>query len=343
MSNTSMVLLVLVVLVPPVARGQAGSSKTGTAAATFLEIPVGARAVGTGSAFVSLSTDATALYWNSAGIARLDQNEATLAHTNWIAGTRFDFAGLVLTLGSFGNIGFSFTQLGMDDMKVRTVEMPEGTGEYFSAGDLAIGVSYGRQLSDRFTVGFTAKFIQETIWHESATAFAIDAGTLFHTDLFGGLTIGASLSNFGTTMTLSGRDARQFIRIDPTKTGSNDQIPTDIEFDSWDLPLLFQLGVSTTAFRSDDFRWTVAADAMHPSDEYESMSVGTEIAFREYLFLRAGFNSLFLPDREGGLSLGFGLTSDLFTTQSIRASFDYAYRDMGRLEGIHVISLGVRF
>jgi hypothetical protein len=37
-------------------------SKTGTTAASFLEISVGAPAIGMGGAFVSLANDATALY-----------------------------------------------------------------------------------------------------------------------------------------------------------------------------------------------------------------------------------------------------------------------------------------
>ncbi len=339
----NLILVLLVLALPGIAAGQGGASKTGTAAATFLEIPVGARAVGFGNAFVSLANDVTALYWNAAGIARAGLNEATLAHTSWIASTRFDFAGLVIPLGDFGTIGFSFTQLGMDDMKVRTVEMPEGTGEYFSAKDMAIGVSSARQLSDRFSVGFTGKFIEQNLWHENATALAIDAGTIFRTDLIGGLVIGASMSNFGGSMKLSGRDARYFIRVDPTKQGSNDQIPTQLEFDSWDLPLLFQLGVSTAPVRTDDFRWTVAADAVIPSDEVQSLSVGTEVSYHEYLFVRGGFTSIGIPDREGGLSLGVGLTSDMFTTLDVHLSFDYAYRDLGRLEGVHVISFTISF
>ena len=267
-----------------------------------------------------------------------------VSHTTWIAGTKFDFAGLVLPLGSIGTIGVSYIQLAMDDMKVRTVEQPEGTGEYFSAGDMAIGVSYARQLSDRFSIGVTAKYIQQTIWHETASAMAVDVGTIFRTDLLGGLTIGASLSNFGTSMKLAGRDARKFISMDPTKLGSNGQIPADVEFDSWDLPLLFQFGISTTPWKSDDFRWTVAVDALHPSDDYESVNVGTELAYRNFLFLRGGFSSLFLNGaEEGGLSLGIGLTSDLFSTESIRVRFDYAYRNMGLLENIQVITVGVQF
>src|SRR5512140_3594853 len=181
-------------------------SKSGTTAAAFLEIPVGASAIGMGSAFVSVSHDATSLYWNPSGIAALSQNELVATHTGWIADTRFDFAGLVLPLGWFGTVGFSFTSLSMDDMKVRTVDQPEGTGEFFSAGDLAAGISYARQLTDRFAIGFTGKYVRQSIWHESAAAFAIDAGTSFKTDLFGGMVIGATLVNFGTKLQMSGRD-----------------------------------------------------------------------------------------------------------------------------------------
>jgi hypothetical protein len=340
-------LLALVLfLLPGVVFAQGGPSdvsKTGTVAAPFLEIPVGASAVGMGTAFVSLANDPTALYWNPAGVAALQNNELTAAHMGWIAETRFDFAALVLPLGDFGTLGISYTSLSMDDMKVRTVELPEGTGEYFSAGDIAAGVSYARKLSERFSVGFTAKYIHQTIWHETASAFALDFGTLFRTDLLGGMVIGASLSNFGTSMELSGRDLRQFVRIDPTKLGSNEQIPTDVETESWDLPLLFQLGVSTSPLRGDDYRWTVAVDALHPSDNYESVNLGTELAYRDFLFLRGGYHSLFLDQAEGGLSLGFGVTSSMLFAATAQVKIDYAYRDMGRLEGVHIVSLGVRF
>lgn len=319
-------------------------SKTGTVAAPFLEIPVGAPAIGMGGAFVSLVNDATSLYWNPAGAANLTMSEVVAQHTAWIAQTKFDFAALVLPLGSIGTIGLSFTSLSMPDMKVRTVELPEGTGEFFSAGDIAAGISYARQLSDRFSIGFTGKYIQETIWHESANAIALDAGTTFRTDLLGGLTIGASLLNFGTTMQMTGRDTRQFVRVDPTKQGANGQIPANLELNSWDLPLLIQIGISTSPVNNDTYRWIVSVDALHPSDDYESMNVGTEFAYQKFLFLRAGFNSLFLPksEREGGLSLGVGVTSTpLF--EGVQVRFDYAYRDMGRLENIQVLSLGVQF
>ncbi|HTX18282.1 MAG TPA: PorV/PorQ family protein [Bacteroidota bacterium] len=338
-------MFLIVAAIPVAGMAQMGAvdvSKTGTTAATFLEISVGAPAIGVGGAFVSLANDATALYWNPAGIATLPGTQAVLSHTDWIADTKFDFAGLAVPLESFGTLGFSLTSLTMGDMPVTTVEMPDGTGEYFSASDVAAGISYARPLTDRFSIGFTAKFIQESIWHETADAFAVDAGTVFKTDLFGGMVIGASLTNFGTPMTLTGSDTRQFLRIDATKQGSNDQIPADIEMNSWDLPLRFQIGVSTNLLNSDMYRWTVAVDAIHPNDNYESMNVGSEFALRDFLFLRAGYQSLFLSQSEGGLSLGVGVTSGILANSSA-VKFDYAYRDYGRLEGVHSFSLAVRF
>ncbi|HUL43675.1 MAG TPA: PorV/PorQ family protein [Bacteroidota bacterium] len=317
-------------------------SKSGTTAATFLEIPVGATAIGMGSAYVSVADDATSLYWNPSGIASIPQYNFMAVHTNWIADTKFDFGGLVLPIGDIGTLGFGVTILSMGDMKVRTVDQPEGTGEYFSAGDLAVGLTYARKLSDRFAVGFTGKYIQETIWHEQASAFALDIGTSFRTDLFGGMMIGATLSNFGTPMQMSGRDTRQFISVDPANSGSNFQVPSDIEMDSWNLPLLFQIGVSTNVVKQENYRWTVAVDALHPNDNYESMNMGAEFAYQEELFIRGGYESLFLPDAEGGFSFGFGVNTNN-VSGNLGLSFEYAYRNMGRLDNTHTFSMGIAF
>lgn len=317
-------------------------SNSGTTAANFLEIPVGASAVGVGGAFVSIVDDATALFWNSAGIAKLSKNELVLNHIDWIGDTKYDFAGLVINLQDYGNLGISFTVLSMDDMIVRTVEKPGGTGELFSAQDIAMGITYSRTLTDRFSIGFTAKYIKQSIWHMSASAFAIDIGTLFRTDLLGGLIIGASLSNFGTPMQLEGRDSRYFIQVDDTKLGSNDRIPTNIEMDTWELPLIFRIGISTYIFQSPKYSLLIATDAIHPNNNYPSLNIGTQFAFMDYFFLRVGYNDLFLQDSEGGLSFGVGLNSKMLFSEAI-ASFDYAYRNFGRLENVHVFSLSVKY
>ena len=343
MINSIVKKFYLLLLIPFCLMGQSKDvSKVGTTAAAFLEIPAGAAALGTGGAFVSIANDASALYWNVGGISTIEKYDLHLTSMTWIGDTKYSFAGLVLPLDEFGTIGLSFTSLSMGDMAVRTVELPEGTGEFFSAGDISFGLSYARNLTDRFSIGFTVKYIQEKIWHMTSQGVAIDAGTLFKTDIFGGMTIGASLSNFGASMRLDGRDTRYFISVDDSKLGSNDQIPTNIEMDSWDLPLIFRIGLSDNVVQNDMYRFTATLDATHPNNDYESINVGGEFAFMEFFMIRGGFNSLLLKDGEGGLTFGIGVNSKMLFSDAL-FQFDYAYRDFGRLENVHLFSIDFKF
>lgn len=336
-------LIVLLVSSSVVLFGQPQKvSKTGTTAASFLEIGVGGKAQAMGGAFVGLANDASALYWNAGGAARLKTNEVILYHSQWLADTKFSFAGLVIPVAEVGTFGLSFTSLSMADMAVRTVDMPEGTGEFFSAGDFSIGLTYARFITDRFSIGFTAKYVQQTIWHMSAKGIAIDAGTMFKTDLLNGMVIGASISNFGTGMKLEGRDTRMYYSVDQTKLGANERIPFNIDLDTWDMPLILQIGVAFPVFQYEEYKAVAAIDAVHPSNNYESLNCGTEISYHDWIFLRGGYQSLFLDDHEGGLTLGIGLNSEmLFTGNPVH--FDYSYRDFGRLQSIHSFSLNIGF
>ena len=85
-----------------------------------------------GSAFVAIANDATALYWNPAGISRLPGNEMVFIHSAWIADINYDFVGAVFQLKNKGAIGISLISLSTQEMKVRTIDQPEGTGEMFS-------------------------------------------------------------------------------------------------------------------------------------------------------------------------------------------------------------------
>lgn len=317
-------------------------SKVGTTAATFLEIPVGARALAMGDAYVASAEDASALYWNPAGIARVQTDQAFIQHTNWLAGTKFDYAGVIFPLGEIGTVGASVTSFSSGDMEVTNIDFPDGTGQYFSTSDVALAVSYARALTDRFSIGFNAKYIQQSIWNESSSGLAIDVGTLLVTDFLKGLRIGASIYNFGTNMQMTGPDLRQFHAIDPTKVGSNQSIPEAIETNSWPLPLNFQFGLALDVVNSEMNKLTLAVDAMHPSDNYESVNVGAEYGFMKFIYFRGGYQSLFLKDSEGGASAGVGLRYDV-PYSSFSISVDYAYNDYGRLSSTNTFSLFIRF
>lgn len=327
-------------LAPALASGQ-GVSKVGTTAGEFLQVGVGARAMGQGGAFVASVDDVSALYWNPAGLAHLESNSVFITHSEWLADIAFDYVGAGFKLGSLGTLGVSMTMLGVPDMVVRTADRQEGTGETFDAADLAIAVAFSRAVTDRFSVGVTAKYISQRIWHSSATGFAVDIGTQFRTDFFGGMTIGAALFNFGSGLRLSGRDVRAFVDPDPAHLGNNGRVPANYELDTFSLPLNFQFGVSVRPIATRMHRLTISADALHPSSNNESVNLGLEYGFQDRVLFRTGYQALFLAEREGGFSAGIGINQVLFNGTS--AKLDYAYRAAGRLGGIHVVGLGFSF
>ena len=315
-------------------------SKVGITAATFLEIEVGARAIGMGCAFVAVANDATAIFWNPAGLSRISKSEATLIHTNWLVGTNFDFVGVVVPMGYLGSIAVNVISLSTDEMEVRTVQRPEGTGEKFSYGDLSAGLSYAKNLTDRFSIGVNAKYISQRIWHMKAKGVAFDIGTLFKTR-FNGLMIGMSISNFGASMKMEGKDV--FVNYDeaPQFGGSNDRIPASKLTDKFPLPLLFRVGVAMDILKSGSSRLTIAADAGHPNDNTEYINMGMEYVFNKNIALRVGYKNLFTLDTEEGLTAGFGTKMKL--AGGVALKIDYAYQDFGRLQNAQLFSLGLEF
>ncbi|GAB4141756.1 MAG: hypothetical protein Fur0015_11270 [Ignavibacteriales bacterium] len=332
-------ILVLSVIFATFALAQ-GTSKSGTTAAQFLKIGIGPRAIGMGSAFTATANDLSSIYWNPAGLSSNYSTDAMFNHTNWIADVGYDFAGFSTNVSGVGTMGAFVSVLkSIDGMMVRTVESPEGTGERFDAGGMSIGLSFARELTDNFSIGFNAKYIREYIWNESATGFALDAGVLYKINVLNELRLGASISNFGTKMKLDGRDLVEVKQVG--EAGQGNLINSVIQIEEWDLPLLFRVGVASDLIKSDAFRLTTAIDAVHPNDHTEYLNLGSEFSWNEILFFRVGYNSLFEEKTEKGFAGGIGLNYRLI--ESVKVIFDYAYQDFGRLKNTHYFSIGVKF
>ncbi len=315
-------------------------SNVGTSAASFLEMGVGARAAGLGEAVVSLAQDATAMYWNSAGIGRVTGLEVNFTYVDWFIDTRYIFVGIVSPIPGRGAIGLNVISFGMDEQPVRLVGQEQGTGEYYGAQDIAIGATIAINLTNRFTFGFNGKYIRQQIWHTWADGFAMDLGALYITQ-WDGLRMGVCISNFGSSLKLNGRDLINVLDPDGANYGV-DNINVIYQTDAFDLPLIARLGLAyTSSFFSDKSQITIATDFLHPSNDNERINMGLEIVLLKTISLRAGYKSLFLRDTVSGLSLGAGIV-----TRNIgmgKLTLDYAYVDWGVLNAVHNLSLGLKF
>jgi len=316
------------------------NSKRGTTAAQFLSIGQGARALSMGSAYVGLANDPSALFWNPAGITKTQGFGLIVDHTNWVADMNYDYMALTYNMGNLGTIGASFTISNIDEMKVTTVELPDGTGEVFGVSDVAFSLAWAIQITDKFSIGFNPKFIQQTIWKMSASTVAIDLGIQYVTP-FDDMVLAMSISNFGPKMQMSGGSSLVLYDPDPNSSGNNGSIPSNLQMDEWDIPLIFRVGVAYQPLKIGDHIVSVALDALHLNDNYESMNIGAEYTFDDFVSIRGGYKSLFLTDSEESFSLGIGLKQQLM--DNIAILFDYAYQDFGRLNYIQKFTLGIKF
>jgi hypothetical protein len=319
-----------------------GVTKAGTSAATFLRIPVGARAIGMGSSFVSMENDPTALFWNPSAITSIGTNALVADHSLWLPGIYFDFVGLVIPLGDLGTAGLSTTILHTDDMEVTTPAQPMGTGEMFNASSFAVGLTYSRELTDRFSIGGTFKYVRETIYNSYADAFAFDVGTIFQTP-FAGIRLGVSISNFGTKLQMTGEDLNIRADVAPNQQGTNQSIVAKLNTDQFNLPLIMRIGISDEIINTSDFRLTLSADGINPNDNAQSVDLGGEIGLlNNKVQLRSGYKDLFLPNNEANFAYGLSL-NDINVFSSVLISIDYAYQNFVHLGNSNRYTLIIKF
>jgi hypothetical protein len=301
-------------MVPGLALSANIFEKVGTFDGQFLKIGVGARASGMGGAFVAVADDATALYYNAAGIARIDgdRSELTLNHATWPAELSFDQVGYVFHFKKIpGAFGLSARALTMTPMEETTAYQPNGTGRTFDAGMMAFGLTYARSFTDKFSAGATVNLVHEGLADLSEQAVTFDLGTLYDVGT-AGMKIGMAIQNIGSQIQFIEREAR--------------------------IPGIFRVGTSATLLSSSDNKLIGSFEFSHPPDNSERMNVGAEYGYRKYLFMRGGYN---INHDTEAMAAGVGFHFPV--SSAGMADVDYAYTDMQDLGGAHRFTLKFLF
>lgn len=310
----SLLLLLAIILLPSLAFSQA---KVGTTGVNFLELGVSARAMGMAEAFTAGVDDASAIYYNPAGLVYVYGREIMLTHIDMPADINFEFVAMATPLEAVGGVvGIGIYSLNTGDIPYTGYEYwnaadAAGNMQYFSAGDIAVAVSYARYLTDKFSLGITAKYIREDLSEYSATGWAADVGTVYNSG-YRNFKIAMLISNFGPDM--------KFIQKE------------------FPLPINFKFGASIDFIDMEDHLLMLAAEGSHPADNLEKYNVGLEYRYLEKFSLRVGERLNYDSD---GLTAGGGLTIPI--GDEIDLSVNYAYQDFGFLTEVHRFSLGISF
>jgi hypothetical protein len=204
------------------------NDKVGSSAFKFLNIQTDAHGAALGG-LAAQASGANALFWNPAGIAGSEGIGFSAGMTQWLVETQVMNAGLVMPMMG-GTVGLSLVSVDYGDIMksgwAGTTEFIfEPNQSSFTATDMSLQASYGRSLSDKFSLGATAKMISQNIDDVSISGLAFDIGTQFNTG-YRGISMGAVISNFGPDV--------------------DSQAPDDAsyeEFPGMSLPMTFSFGV----------------------------------------------------------------------------------------------------
>jgi hypothetical protein len=254
-------------------------------------------------------------------------------YTEWIFDTRLNYLGVVLPFDQMGTVGLSFYYFSSGDIEETTIYKPHGTGRVFDASDLCIGISYARQLTDRYSVGMTLKYISENLALENASTYAVDIGSVFIISHEHNLRMGFAISNFGPDMKMEGLDLETNVTTENSKL-----VEAQLKTMNWPLPLIFRVGLAADIIRNDNHRVTLAADVYDPRDYEARENFGMEYGFKSMFYLRGGYK--FNYDEES-FTTGFGFQYRVTGLGGLQ--FDYAYSDMGRLNQINRVSISLSF
>jgi hypothetical protein len=311
-------LLALAVLLTAGSESVLGQAKVGTTGAQFLELGVSPRAMGMGEAFAAVVNDASAVYYNPAGLTSLLGPEAMVSYIKMPADVNYFFLSGAMPMESMGGVlgvgVYSFNSGPMDETTYGNGPVGQGydgTGRNFYANSFAATIGYGRYLTDRFSIGLTFRYIGMYYLDLTANGWSADVGTMYDSG-YRGFKLAMVISNFGPDL--------KFV-----------QKPAP-------LPINFRFGGAINLIEKGDHFLTFAAEGAHPSDNLEKYNAGLEYTFKNMLVLRVGERLNYDTD---GLTFGAGLRIPFGKQGEMK--FDYSYQDFGILTNVPRYSLGVAF
>jgi hypothetical protein len=272
------------------------SASTGAA---FLKIPVGPRVCGTGEAAVAYIDDASALFYNPAGLANVQTFDLLFAHNQWLLDMNHEYVAGVYGTEGLGKLGLAFDYWGSGEMVGVNIRGETIPGYVFSAADWSLNLGYGKNISD-FSFGLGAKFVHQQHESFSTSAWAFDAGAMYKTPLEG-LKAGLSVVNIGTKPKLYQ--------------------------ESYNLPLQARLG-----WRYDYSIVGVTQDFILSETEKPGIAVGAECRPVQVFALRVGYRTGSDYDGFSGLRAGLGIS-----WQGL--GVDYAFAPYGKLGMTHRVSI----
>lgn len=220
----------------------AQGARNGTAAASQLLIPQGARYLSGGGA-VADAVGLDAAYWNPAGLARSASGvDAIFSRRSYIADVSLNYFGVAAKLGSIGSFGLTARTFDIGEIAVTDVFNTDGTGEIIEPTVFVVGSTYSRLLSDRTSVGVSVNYLSESFARVAASGLTVDAGVQYSSFLgIPNMTIGVAVKNFGRPLRYDGSGL--WVAAEVTGSGRQEEW-YKVGAAAFDVPFVMDLGAT---------------------------------------------------------------------------------------------------
>lgn len=299
--------------------------KTGTSGGHFLSVSPDAKFAGMGNAFSGYENNsASSVFYNAATLVYVDTLDVFASSVQWIADIQYTAGAIAYQRGS-QSFAAHYRLLNTGNIEETTVHYPNGTGYDFAWKSMAVGVSYAKLLTNRFSFGMNIFYVSEGVakYDLNANAVGVDVSTFYVTG-FNSLKMGMNIRNFGPELDFN----ESFVDY---ADGNSVSIEP---YRPYHMPLTFQVGLSYDFFeKRKNESLIVCLDGVHPNDSVERLNIGVEYTYLKLLSVRGG---LYTNHDSASMMAGIGINT---TGRSI--SLDYSISNYNLLRLIHQFSIGL--